>query len=289
VSAIGFPRRMIDRLVRGGGAKGRARRYVLTGVAGAAAIWILAIAYLVLTPKSYTSSFTLVLPGTGAGASVNIDNLGQASSTSTSAFSSPDMSPTENYRKIMMSHRVLWAAANILNVPEPSLPKPRIELAEQTKLIIVSVAGPTAEIARQRSSAFQKGFLDTLDALRADELAMRDATTSAVLDAYRKSLDQARERLIAHQVKSGLVSLEQYNSIVTSVEHLREQLQDIDARLAQATAGVDSLTHILGTDADAANVAMVLRADPVFQTGLDQMAKDDADIAALTGTRVPAA
>ena len=34
------------------------------------------------------------------------------------------MSPTENYRKIMMSHRVLWAAANILNVPEPSLPKP---------------------------------------------------------------------------------------------------------------------------------------------------------------------
>jgi len=285
VSAVGFPRRVIERIVQGGGAKGRARRYVLAGIAGTAAIWILVVAYLVLTPKSYTSSFTLVLPGTGAGSTVNIDNLGQANTTSTSAFSSPDMSPTENYRKIILSHRVLWAAANILGAPEPSLPKPRIELAEQTKLIIVSLTGPTAEIARQRSEAFEKGFLDTLDALRADEIAARDKTTDAVIDGYRKSLDQARERLIAHQVKSGLVSLEQYNGIVASVEHLREQLQDIDARLAQATAGVNGLTHILGTDADAANLAMVLRADPMFQTALDQMAKDDAEIAGLTGTR----
>ena len=102
---------IVQRVVRGGGLGGRFRRYAIAGILGTLAIWILAIAYLVATPKSYTSSFTFVLPGTGAGSSVNLDNLGQASSLSSSAFS-PDVSPTENYRKILLSHRVLAAAGH---------------------------------------------------------------------------------------------------------------------------------------------------------------------------------
>jgi uncharacterized protein involved in exopolysaccharide biosynthesis len=285
VTVVSLPRRILDRVVRGGGAGGRSRRYVIAGIAGTALIWALALAYLVLTPKSYTSSFTFVLPGTGAGSSVNLDNLGQASSTTTSAFATPDVSPTENYRKIMLSHRVLWAAANLLDAPESSLPKPKIELAEQTKLIIVSMTARTPEAARQRAMAMQNGFLTTLDALRADELVTRDAASNSVIDGYRRALDEARQRLIAHQVKTGLVSIDQYNGIVTSVEHLREQMQDVEVRLAQARSGVEELTHILGVTPDAANLAMVLRADPLFQTGLDQMAKDDTEIAGLTGTR----
>jgi uncharacterized protein involved in exopolysaccharide biosynthesis len=121
--------------------------------------------------------------------------------------------------------------------------------------------------------------------LRADELVTRDAAANDVVSGYRRALDEARQRLIAHQVKSGLVSLDQYNGIVASVEHLREQLRDVDVRLAQARAGVAELTHILGTTPDADNLAMILRADPLFQTGLDQMAKDDAEIAGLLGTR----
>ncbi len=285
MTAISFPRRLLDRLVRGGATGGRSRRYVRVGIVGTVVIWIFAAAYLVLTPKTYTSSFTFILPGAGAGSSVNLDNLGQASSTTTSAFATPDLSPTENYRKIMLSHRVLWAAAHLLDAPESSLPKPKIELAEQTKLIIVSMTARTPEAARQRALAMQNGFLATLDALRADELVARDAASSGVIDGYRRALDESRQRLIAHQVKTGLVSLDQYNGIVASVEHLHEQMQDVDVRLAQARAGVDELTHILGVTPDAANLAMVLRADPLFQTGLDQMAKDDAEIAGLSGTR----
>ena len=76
MTAISIPRRLLDRLVRGGTAGGRNRRYVRAGIAGTVVIWILAVAYLALTPKTYTSSFTFVLPGAGAGSSVNLDNLG---------------------------------------------------------------------------------------------------------------------------------------------------------------------------------------------------------------------
>jgi uncharacterized protein involved in exopolysaccharide biosynthesis len=168
---------------------------------------------------------------------------------------------------------------------ERYFPVPRIELAEQTKLIIVNVTARRADLAHERADALRRAFLATLDTLRADEISERDNASRDILANYRVTLEQARQHLIEHQVRTGLVSLDQYNGLVASGEHLREQLQDLGVRLAQSRSGVEELTRILGTTPAAANLAMVLRADPFFQTGLDQMAKDDAEIAALGGTR----
>jgi uncharacterized protein involved in exopolysaccharide biosynthesis len=283
MTVMSFPSRAYNRIVRGGAATGRGRRYVRTGVIATIAIWTLAISYLLFTPKSYTSNFTFVLPGTGAGSSVNLENLGQASSMSAPAFS-PDLSPTENYRKMLLSHRVLAAAADNAGVPEAAFPTPKIELAEQTKLIVVSVNARRPELALDQAEALRTAFLNTLDGLRTDEFTVRDAASRDMLNADRAGLEQARERLIGHQVKTGLVSLEQYNGIVAAVEHLRDQLRDVEVRLAQARSGVEELTRILGTTPQAANLAMQLRADPFFQTDLDLLAKDEAAIAELSGT-----
>jgi len=278
-------RRAARRLVRGGGLAGRSRRYWMAGLGGCAVIWCAAAAYLVVTPKSYTASFTFILPGTGAGSSLNLENLGQASTNSASAFSSPDMSPTENYRKMMLSHRVISEAAKEAGLPETAFPTPRIELAEMTKMIMVSLTARSPQLARDRAEILRRVFLATLDRLRNDEIVTRDTAERDMLDGYRRGLQQARDRLISHQVKTGLVSLEQYNGIVTSVEHLRAQMLDVEARLAQSRSGVEMLTRQLGTSQDAANLAMLLRADPIFQTNLDSLAKDDAEIARLSGTR----
>lgn len=280
-----LPRRLGRRLVRGGAMVGRFRRYIMAFAIGAVLIWSLAIAYLVATPKSYSGGFTFILPGTGAGSSMNLENLGQASTTSTSPFSSPDMSPTENYRKMLLSHRVLKAAADLAGLDETHFPAPRIELAEQTKLIIVTLTARSPVLARDRAAALRTAFLHTLDTLRADEIEARDDAGRGMLDTYRSNLEAARTRLIAHQVKTGLVSLEQYGALVTSVEHLRDQLRDVEGRLAQTTAGVDKLTQLLGTTPDAANLAMMLRADPFFQNDIDALSKITTEIATISGTR----
>ena len=73
-----------SRVVRGGSLDGRARRYAIAGAVGCITVWGLSGAYLALSPKTFTSGFVLVLPGTGAGTTVNLPTLGQATSTSSS-------------------------------------------------------------------------------------------------------------------------------------------------------------------------------------------------------------
>lgn len=277
--------RIKRRALRGGAMVGRFRRYLVTFGLGTAVIWALAIAYIVLTPKSYSSDFTLILPGTGAGSSVNLENLGQASTMSASAFATPDVSPTENYRKMLLSTRVLGEAAARAGIAPGAFPAPRIDLAEQTKLILISLKARSPELARTRAEALRQAFLHTLDTLRSDEIAARDNSNTGMMAGYRATLERARGLLIQHQVKSGLVSLEQYGNMVSGLEHLRETLRDTEVKLAQTRAGVAGLTKLLNTTPEAASLAMLLRADPIFQTGLDSLAKHDADIAALEGTR----
>ena len=71
------------------------RRYLLGGIVSALGVWTLAIGYYKFTPVSYTTKWTFILPGSGSGASVNVESIGSASSQSASPFSSPTLSPKE--------------------------------------------------------------------------------------------------------------------------------------------------------------------------------------------------
>jgi len=57
----------------------RGPRYVLTMTLALSCIWLPAIAYIVFASPTYTSKWSLILPGKGAGASVNLTDIGQAS------------------------------------------------------------------------------------------------------------------------------------------------------------------------------------------------------------------
>lgn len=67
-------------LLWSGGPKGRGRRYLAVAALGLAFIWGLTTAYIVLTPESFRSHLSLILPGNGVGTSVNLESIGQASS-----------------------------------------------------------------------------------------------------------------------------------------------------------------------------------------------------------------
>lgn len=281
----GFGARLRRRLVMGGGRKGRGLRYLLAILLGLGAIWGLSGAYLLLAPKAYTGGFVFILPGTGAGSSVNLESIGQAVSTSASAFSSPDFSPTQNYRRMLLSRRVLLETAERLGMAESTFPTPRVDLADQAKLITVAVTGPSAEAAEARARALHDTFLRVLDALRRQEIETRDVSYRELLAGYQARLDAARQRLIMHQAETGLVSLEQYGTIVSSVERLREQLRDVSARLAQSEAGTERLVALLGSSAETANSALLLRADLISQELLGLLAKQEAEMSTLGGTR----
>ena len=62
------------------------RRYLLGWIFSIAGIGGMTAAYITLTPKAYTSEWTLILPGAGAGANVNVSSIGQTSSIIASPF-----------------------------------------------------------------------------------------------------------------------------------------------------------------------------------------------------------
>jgi hypothetical protein len=124
-----------------------------------------------------------------------------------------------------------------------------------------------------------------LDQLRADEIQTRDDAYRNNLVGYKTSLNQARQNLIAHEASSGLTSVDQYGTIVAGVERLRDQARDVEAKVTNMRAGVAELMRLLGTNPEMANMAMILRGDPLFQALLEGLAKADAELATLTGTR----
>ena len=278
-------RRLRTRLLAGGGESGRGRRYLLSWAVSVVGLWILATAYVVLSPRSFTSAFVLVLPGPGSISSLNLANLGSASSTNNSVFSSPDLSPTENYRRILLSHRLSEEAAAALDVPSDGFPLPKVELTDQTKLMTVTMSGRSADLAVVRATAVHDAFLGLLEKLRHDEIQQRDHTNRGILDEYEESLKVAREKLLAHQAATGLVSVEQYGAMVADLQKLHDEQREQTTRLSQGRASEDELSRLLGVSPAQATQAMIIRADPLFQSLLDTLAKQDAELAILQGVR----
>ena len=59
---------------------GRLPRYAALTLLGVISLWLPVVAYLQLAPVRYTSSVSLILPGSGATNSISLSEIGQASS-----------------------------------------------------------------------------------------------------------------------------------------------------------------------------------------------------------------
>lgn len=280
--------RRMWKLVRNGlPSAGRYRRYLMLIAPVVAAIWILTAAYLVLLPRTYSSEFVLILPGSGAGSSINVESIGQAQSATSSAFASPTLSPTENYKQLLMSSVTLVEAARRAHVPEGRFPEPKIKLIEQTNLISVSITGRTAAGAHANAEALRQAFFAQLDDLRSDEAERREATDTRHLEDLGRKVKEAQARLIAFQAAHGLATIEQFNNRISSVDALRDKERELRLQFDEQRGASDRMAAILGNTPGMANVLMRLRGDPVFAELVHRYAVSNADAEQKAGTLGP--
>lgn len=263
---------------------GRYRRYAVSIAPVLALIWLTTAAYLLLVPKTFESAFTLILPGSGAGSSLNVESIGQAQSTSTSAFSSSTLSPTVNYKQLMTADVTLRAAAAIAGEDGDVFPDPAIRLVDQTNLIEVSIPAGTPGQAKVRAEALREAFLAQLDSLRSDEAASREASDAKHLEVLGDKVREAQRKLIAFQAQHGLATLEQFNSRVAAVDSLRGKEIEIRAQARQFGGTAGRLAGNLDNSPRSANLAMRLRGDPVFQQLAERYAVSNADASQKGGT-----
>lgn len=265
------------RIVREGlPSAGRYKRYFLAMAPVLVAIYGLTGAYLLLVPKSYRSEFSLILPGSGMGSSLNLESIGQAQSSASSAFASPTLSPTENYKQLLSVDVTLRAAARLAREEEDNFPGPTVKLIDQTNLILVAISGKSPAQAKARADALRRAFLAQLDILRADEAAKREASDLQHLEQLSEKVRAAQRRLIAFQASHGLATLDQFNSRIAAVDALRDKERESRLQVRQFKGVAGRLSTNLRSSPRGADIAMRLRGDPVFQRLVDRYAAANA-------------
>ncbi|MEP0391692.1 MAG: hypothetical protein ABJ205_04385 [Erythrobacter sp.] len=263
---------------------GRYKRYFVAMAAPLAVIWAIALGYIAFAPDSYDSRMTLILPGTGVGASMNLETIGQASTNTSSAFSSPSLSPTENYKRLLISDLVLRNAAEIAGEEEGAFPQPSIKLIDQTNLIEVRIDGPVAKIAQTRMSALQTAFDAALENLREDEANTRENADAGRIAELEAKVDIAQAALLKFQGETGLVSLDQFAGRITALDQLKQSERDRRVRIAESGAATSRLSRTLSISLPQAHRAMQMKADPEFQELLRRYAAATGERSERSGT-----
>ena len=271
----------LARVLKGGRLSdmGRLGRYALIVTAGLGLAWGPAIAYLKFGKVSYTSHFSLILPGAGASTSINLSDIGQASSASSSAFSGSSISPTVTYKNLLMSANVVYAAAAELKIDGNTLPAPTVKLVDETSFITVEVSGASAADARDRANAIQDAFFAELSKLREDETKRRDESTIHTVKQYEQVVNDVRDRISQLQVQSGLTSADQFSALVASADSLQTRIAEKQAELAKVKQSRSSLASNLNLTEQLAATTMKLHADPEFAALADATSKAEAVLA----------
>lgn len=280
------------RLVMGGrpGDLRRMPRYAAVAMLGASLIWAPLLGYLKTAPLTFRSTTSLIMPGSGASASMNLNGIGQASSYANSAFASNAVSPTETYKRLLGADRIVDAAARSLGLTRAALGAPRIRLVDQTSLIHIEMTGGSPEEAQARGEALLRAFFVELDALRDDEVNTRKDSGKHAIDDYRRSVGQTRRDITDLQSRSGLMSVDQYDRLVDRHSDLGDVILTHRAELSERRAGVMALEAQLGLDAQGAAATLKLFADADYLALLKQAARHEGALAeanARFGARHP--
>ncbi|MFT7369521.1 MAG: hypothetical protein ACI94O_000832 [Octadecabacter sp.] len=269
----------------------RLSRYLATAVLGLTLIWAPLLGYLQTAPLSYRSTTSLIMPGSGASASMNLNGIGQASSYANSAFASNSVSPTETYKRLLGADRIVDAAAASLDLSRSKLGQPRVRLIDQTSLIHFETIGPTPQDAQARGDAILSAFFTELDALRTDEADTRqDSGLKAIAD-YRASVADTRTQIQALQTSTGLFSVNQYEVLLDQYFKLDDLIMEERANLSDLAAATASLEEQLGLDAVIAAATLKLFANTAYIALLDEIALTEIALtdasAQRYGTRHP--
>ncbi len=277
--------RFFGRAIRGGDISDARRlpRYLGLFLLAVAAIWGAIVAYLNYAPVRYTSSVSLILPGAGSTSSVNLSDLGQASSHSNSPYASAGLSPTVTYQRLLSSDRVLGLTADRLGLDRRTLGKPRVRLVDQTGLIMIEMQGDTPEVAMLRAEMLVETFLGQLETLRTDELRRREGAAAAPIREYESAVGAIRDRITELQGASGLMTVAQFEGIVADTESLAAEVRAVEGELALAAASLEALRTVIALSPESAALVLKLHADPEYRALMDAASEASAVLARARG------
>ena len=259
-------------------------KYLLVGAICNGAVWMLALSYLKKTPPTYTSTLVIHVAGSSPGVSVNLPDIGQANTSSGTAFGSHS-DPRENYKLMMTSETILNIAAKALNLSPKEFGKPNVSLIDNTTLLEVNTKGKQPQLAQDKSQALYQALDKRLQELRQEEQLKRDrAVQNALLDAKEK-LTAAQNKLSQYKLRSGLNSTGRVKKLIDNIATLQIQQIETVAQHRRISDRLAQLSATLGLTPQKAANALVLATDREFQKILSQYTDANATLLQLRSHR----
>lgn len=249
----------------------RLPRYIVLSITILLFIWLTTFIYLKTTQPTFRSNWTLVLPGKGAGANVNLVDIGHTSTAAASPYASSSLSAKANYKEFAKSHSVLRRAASFVNLTIKEFGIPRIKLVEQTSLLYFTIEGRTPTQAQKKANALHDALMELLDRLRDDEIKQQVNSALLALEVFKRKLESASKRLLDFQTSSNLVSMSQFNQLVMSVEQFRREKMQAITALNEIEGKESQLRPNLGISAKQASNSLVLQNDQYFQLSIKNL------------------
>lgn len=239
--------------------------YIRVWLLGNLVIWLGSFAYLYLKQPSYTSKWAIALPSSNLSSSIDLPEVGQASSESQSPYNSDFADPRENYKFLIESDEVLETAASKVNMSSKKFGEPKVEITANTTLIELRIKGETPQLAQEKALAVQTTLEENLNRLRQGESDSQSQNLAKTFGQTEQKLQTARQKLANFKTRTGLNSGEQPNILVNNIEQLRQQSAEVTAEKQKATARYNQLLSSLGLSASEAADALMLNSDPQFQ------------------------
>jgi len=264
----------------------RTVKYFALGILCNGSIWLLAIFYLKNTPPTYTSQLILNVTSGGPRVNVNLPNIGQATSSSSSAFGSSS-DPRENYKLIGLTSDVLQQSAAVLEISKKKFGEPKIKIINNTTMMMVEIGAQDPEIARKKAQIFYQILTSKVEELRIAEFKERNKVTQTALEEAEIKLTKAQEKLSNYKVDSQLNSSEQIKILIDNIEALRIEKAQTIVRQRQIDRQQQTLANLIQVSPQEAAAALALQTDRQFQEYLQEYTKATTKLNALQTDRGP--
>lgn len=268
----------------------RILRYCLYLFIGLSFVWLPTLYYLKTAKDLFRSDWSIILPGSGVGSSLNIDNIGQATTSVASPFTSSSVDPKVNYKAIVLSSSVLNRAALRAEIPKEEFGKPLVKLVDQTSIMQIMMEGDTAEIAHAKSIYLYEALEWKLNLLRADERNKVLDSNMIQLENYRSNVSATQAQLFDFQSSSHIASANQLELALQNISALRTRRSELMLRLASNSGRNIALSGSTGLSSSRSDDVITLQQDSTLselQLAYNRQLKEYLETSATLGDRNP--
>ena len=244
-------------------------------------IWGLAILYLKVTPKTYTSEWGVNVLGSARGVDVSLPEGWRATASPDGFKQLTSEDPRADYVYLVQSPDLLKAAADRLDLSVEDFGEAEVTTDAESSIIGFVIEGETPELAQKKALALYETLEERVEALRQKEISRRKEETLRAIDEARDQLKDSQVLLLAHKAQSGLSSEAQIQDLAVGIEQLRRQYAQSLAEERGVNSRAQQLERNIQEISGGASDAYRLLGDPVYQNQFNAYGIAAAEYASL--------